>query len=243
MKRVLLVDDDVELCELVTEYLKREGLAADSVHDGESGVVRAQSGDYAIVILDVMLPGIGGFEVLRRLRAGNNSPIPVVMLTARGDEVDRVLGLELGADDYLPKPFSSRELVARIRAILRRVEVSSDKTTTPNSERLVVGDVVLELASRAVFCGGKAVELTAMEFKLLELLMRAAGEVVTREEISIRVLERPLVSYDRSIDIHVSNLRRKLEGDAVLRSEERIKTVRGFGYVLVRSRAKTKDEE
>lgn len=257
MKRILIVDDDVELCELVAEYLRREGLETDSVHDGEAGLARAQSGDYAVVVLDVMLPGIGGFEVLRRLRTASQSQIPVVMLTARGDEVDRVLGLELGADDYLPKPFSSRELVARIRAILRRANATAIQTSASHSDnsnalpderlasgKLVVSDVELDAGARTIRRGGALVDATAMEFKLLELLMRAAGEVVTREEISLRVLERPLLSYDRSIDIHVSNLRRKLDSASSTRNDdakdeiakdELIKTVRGFGYVFVKN--------
>ncbi len=247
MKRILMVDDDVELCELVGEYLRREGLETDIVHDGEAGVARAQSGQYSVVVLDVMLPGIGGFEVLRRLRAGSCAQIPVVMLTARGDEVDRVLGLELGADDYLPKPFSSRELVARIRAILRRANTTANASANAATkvengafgerfagDKVVVGDVELDVGARTIRRAATLVEATAMEFKMLELLMRAAGEVVTREEISLRVLERPLLSYDRSIDIHVSNLRRKLDSASSTRNDELIKTVRGFGYVFVK---------
>jgi two-component system response regulator CpxR len=196
------------------------------VHDGEEGVDRALSGDYELVILDVMLPGIGGFEVLRRVRAV--SPIPVIMLTARGDELDRVMGLETGADDYLAKPFSSRELVARIRAVLRRGE------TRPANDNTVlrVGDVSLDGAARAVRRANEAVELTAVEFDLLELLLRSTGEVVTRDAIAKQVLDRPLLPLDRSIDVHVSNLRRKL-GPAT-DGGERIKTVRSVGYIYVR---------
>lgn len=221
-----MVDDDTELVDLVSQYLRREGFAVDAVHDGESGVDRALSGEYALVVLDVMLPGIGGFEVLRRIRA--TSAIPVVMLTARGDELDRVLGLETGADDYLPKPFSSRELVARIRAVLRRGE-----TRVVEDDGVIrVGDVELEGAARAVRRGGEPVDLTAAEFDLLELLMRSAGEVVSRDEIARKVLDRPLLPLDRSIDVHVSNLRKKI-GPAS-DGNERIKTVRSVGYIFAR---------
>lgn len=228
MNRVLMVDDDVELCELVGEYLAREGWEVDAVHDGEEGLRRVTEADYVALILDVMLPGLGGFEVLRRLRG--TSQIPVLMLTARGDEVDRVLGLELGADDYLPKPFSSRELAARLRAILRRT-LSDDGTQTRDNARqlLRVGDVELDVAARAVRRGGEPVELTSVEFKLLEELLRNAGEVVTREQIARDVFGRRLLPYDRSVDTHLSNLRRKLDPDGV--NSDRIKTVRGSGYV------------
>jgi two-component system response regulator CpxR len=226
MNRVLMVDDDVELCELVGAYLTREGWSVEAVHDGEAGLARAAEADFAAVILDVMLPGLGGFEVLRRLRAV--SQIPVLMLTARGDEVDRVLGLELGADDYLPKPFSSRELAARLRAILRRTQTEE---IAPSREREVlrVGDVELDVAARAVHRGDLNIELTSVEFKLLELLMRHAGDVVTREQIAQQVFARRLMPYDRSVDTHLSNLRRKLDPDSS--GGERIKTVRGSGYV------------
>ena len=235
MSRVLIVDDDEELCELVTEYLRREGIEAEAVHAGEEGVERAQSGEYSVVVLDVMLPSIGGFEVLRRIRATNGptARIPILMLTARGDEVDRVLGLELGADDYLPKPFSSRELVARIRAILRRATLPVDETPQerPPHEQLSIGDVELNTGAHTVHRGGAPLELTAVEFKLLELLLLRAGDVVTREEIAQNVLGRPLLSYDRSVDTHVSNLRRKFGPG---QEGERIKTVRSIGYVYVR---------
>lgn len=239
--RVLIIDDDVELCELVTEYLRREGMEAQAIHDGESGTQRALSGDYAVVVLDVMLPGIGGFEVLRRLRGGNGaaSHLPVLMLTARGDEVDRVLGLELGADDYLPKPFSSRELVARLRAILRRARSepqasASDASTptTPRREPLRLDDLELDGATREVRRSGALLELTSAEFDLLEVLLRAAGEIVTRETIAQSALGRQLMPYDRSIDVHISNLRRKLGADN--RGSERIKAVRGVGYIYAR---------
>ncbi|MDF2441780.1 MAG: two-component system, OmpR family, response regulator CpxR [Abditibacteriota bacterium] len=240
--RVLIIDDDVELCELVTEYLRREGMEAQAIHDGESGTQRALSGDYAVVVLDVMLPGIGGFEVLRRLRGGNGAAahLPVLMLTARGDEVDRVLGLELGADDYLPKPFSSRELVARLRAILRRArsepaaatEAATSHITAPRREPLRLDDLELDTATREVRRNGTLLELTSAEFDLLEVLLRAAGEIVTRETIAQSALGRQLMPYDRSIDVHISNLRRKLGSDS--RGGERIKAVRGVGYIYAR---------
>lgn len=230
--RVLLIDDDVELAELVTEYLRREGLEADVAHDGESGTRLAQSGRYAVIVLDVMLPGIGGFEVLRRIRAttGSLAQLPILMLTARGDEVDRVLGLELGADDYLPKPFSSRELVARLRAILRRSQAAHE-TSTARHEPLRVGDIELNPATREVLRNRERIELTSAEFDLLALLLRNAGQIVTREAISNIALGRPLVPYDRSIDVHISNLRRKLGPGA--NDAERIKSVRGTGYIYV----------
>jgi DNA-binding response OmpR family regulator len=225
--RVLIIDDDEELGELVTEYLRREGLEAALVHDGESGVGRALSGEYAVVVLDVMLPGVGGFEVLRRIRdaSGAASRLPILMLTARGDEVDRVRGLELGADDYLPKPFSSRELVARLRAILRRAHVPSREASTP----LRVSDIELDPATREVHRDGELLDLTSAEFDLLEVLLLHAGEIVGRETIARAALGRPLLPYDRSIDVHVSNLRRKLGPNE--RGGERIKSVRGVGYI------------
>lgn len=228
VERLLVVDDDTELCELVAEYLRPEGFQVEAVHDGEQGVARVLSGEHAMVVLDVMLPGLNGFEVLRRIRAHSNTP--VLMLTARGEEVDRIVGLEIGADDYLPKPFNPRELVARINAILRRSHRSATPSgTVPAIARLVVGDVELDPGSREVRCNGKPVEMTGVEFTLLEVLLRAAGRVVEREELSKTVLGRKLMPYDRSLDMHVSNLRKKLghmQGE-----HERIKTVRGIGYI------------
>jgi two-component system response regulator CpxR len=228
MAGVLLIDDDVELTELLREVLRREGLSVEVMHSGDSGLQRAQSGDWDVVVLDVMLPGIGGFEVLRRLRA--TSPVPVLMLTARGDESSRVQGLELGADDYLPKPFSSRELVARLRAILRRTQTR----TTPEklAELMVIGDVELDSGAHEARRNGERLELTGVEFKLLEILLRAAGEVVPREAIAQQVLGRRLLAYDRSVDTHVSNLRRKLGPD--LNGGDRIKTLRGSGYIYAK---------
>jgi two-component system response regulator CpxR len=227
MSRILVVDDDEELCELVADYLSPEGLSVDSVNDGEEGVRRALTGDYALVVLDVMLPGVSGFDVLRRIRAA--SRVPVLMLTARGADIDRIIGLELGADDYLPKPFNPRELAARIRAILRRTETPADAITpAPTAETYTVGDVTLNTGTRKAHRGGELVELTTAEFDLLAALMRSAGRAVSREELSEAALGRPLAPLDRSIDMHVSGLRRKLGPTSS--GDERIRTVRGMGY-------------
>jgi two-component system response regulator CpxR len=228
MDRVLIVDDDVELCELVTEYISSEGFQVEAAADGPRGLERALSGDHTLVVLDIMLPGMNGLDVLRKLRS--HSRVPVLILTARGDDVDRIVGLEIGADDYLAKPFNPRELLARIRAILRRTQ--APPVGAPGSERIVVGDVEIDPAGRVIRRNGEAVELTSVEFSLLEMLMRSAGQVVTREQVAHDVLGRQFFPYDRSIDMHVSKLRRKL-GDAP-GGGERIKTIRGIGYVYAR---------
>ena len=227
MQRVLMVDDDVELCQLISQYLGEEGLSVEAVHTGQKGVERALSGEHAIVVLDVMLPGMKGFEVLRRVRA--QSRTPVLMLTARGDEQDRILGLEMGADDYLPKPFNPRELSARIDAILRRSRHDVAESKPTRIERIVVDDVELDKGARTVRRAGEKVELTTVEFDLLERFLRSAGRVLSREEMVRAVLSREFSPFDRSIDTHVSNLRKKLgpgSGNA-----ERIKGVRGIGYI------------
>jgi len=234
MDCVLVVDDDIELCGLVQEYLTSEGFTSQAVHDGELGLQRGLSGEYALVVLDVMLPGINGFEVLRRLRSV--SKIPVLLLTARGEDVDRIVGLEIGADDYLPKPFNPRELVARIRAILRRARPSKASDTPP--EILSVGDVELDPATRNVYRAGAPVELTSVEFNLLEVLLREAGRVVTRERLVNAVLSRKFMPFDRSIDMHVSKVRRKL-GDSE-ENGDHIKTIRGVGYMFARPGAKAR---
>jgi DNA-binding response OmpR family regulator len=229
MDRVLIVDDDIELCRLLGERLSSEGFALEAIHDGPRGLERVLSEEHALVILDLMLPGMGGLDVLRRLRV--HSPVPVLILTARGEDVDRILGLEIGADDYLPKPFNPRELIARIRAILRR---TSRTSATGNS--VMVGDVELDPAARAVRMGGTQIDLTSVEFALLETLLRDAGRVVTREQLTETVLGRKLGPFDRVIDVHISNLRKKLSR---VHGEERIKAVRGSGYVfVVRSEAR-----
>jgi len=236
-KRILIIDDDFELCSLVTEYLAAEGFRVESVHDGETGLKRATAGGYLLVILDVMLPGMSGFDVLRRLRA--TSRIPVLLLTARGEDVDRIVGLEIGADDYLPKPFNPRELVARIRAILRRSAADRKAVGSPRPpEILRIGDIELDPATRTVCHAGQPVELTSVEFNLLEVLLREAGRVVTREQLVSAVLSRKFSPFDRSIDMHVSKVRKKL-GD-MNGDEEHIKTVRGVGYILARPREKVK---
>jgi two-component system, OmpR family, response regulator CpxR len=235
MDRVLIVDDDIELCSLVSEYLSSEGFRVEFVHDGETGLQRALNGNYLLVILDVMLPGMSGFDVLRRLRA--TSRIPVLLLTARGEDVDRIVGLEIGADDYLPKPFNPRELVARIRAVLRRTGTERRVGVAPPPEILRIGDIELDPATRTVRHAGEAVDLTSVEFNLLEVLLREAGRVVTREELVSAVLSRKFSPFDRSIDMHVSKVRKKL-GDS--NETEHIKTVRGVGYIFARPRENAK---
>jgi two-component system response regulator CpxR len=225
--RVLIVDDDTELCELVTEYLTQEGYDVDAVYDGERAPERAVSGGFDLVVLDVMLPGLNGFEVLRRIR--DRSDVPVIMLTARGEDVDRIVGLEMGADDYLPKPFNPRELTARMRAVLRRIERSS---APGEPDVLEVGDLALDLGARTARRSGEEVRLTGIEFGLLEVLVRGAGTVVNRDDLSRQVLGRRASTFDRSLDVHLSNLRKKL--GPLADGSERIKTVRGVGYLYVR---------
>jgi len=237
LERILVIDDDVELCGLVGEYLDAEGFGVECVHDGESGLQRLQSTQYLLVVLDVMLPGMSGFDVLRRIRA--ESRMPVLLLTARGEDVDRIVGLELGADDYLPKPFNPRELVARIRAILRRTSADARAVGAPPAPDVIrVGDIELDPATRTVRHAGEAVELTSVEFNLLEVLLREAGRVVTREQLVSAVLSRKFSPFDRSIDMHVSKVRKKL-GDTSGETEH-IKTVRGVGYIFARPREKAR---
>lgn len=225
--RLLIIDDDQELCDLLVDYLGSAGFSIDAVQQPDEGIHRALSGAYAGVVLDVMLPGIDGFEVLRRIRA--RSDLPVLMLTARGEELDRIVGLEVGADDYLPKPFNPRELMARLRAILRRTQKAAPGIGASREPSLLVGDLQLDPGARKVHCSGRTIDLTGTEFDLLEMLLRAAGHVVSRESLCKSVLGRPLFPEDRSIDVHISNLRRKLgqrNGGT-----ERIKTQRGSGYI------------
>lgn len=230
LDRILVIDDDVELCGLVTEFLGPEGFQVEAVHDGKSGLDRATTGDYLLIVLDVMLPGMNGFDVLRRIR--DKSKVPVLLLTARGEDVDRIVGLEIGADDYLPKPFNPRELVARIRAVLRRSGVGGNAAEVPEPVR--IGEVELDPATRVVRYKGKPLDLTSVEFNLLEVLLREAGRVVTRERLVDAVLNRKFSPFDRSIDMHVSKLRKKL-GDSD-NSADHIKTVRGVGYIFARPR-------
>ena len=220
---ILLIDDDAELCSLLSEFLQREGFTVDCEHEGKRGLEKAGEPGVDLVVLDVMLPGVDGFEILRRLRRESN--VPVMMLTARGDDVDRIVGLELGADDYLPKPFNPRELAARIRAILRRYE-----PRPAASGRLEVNGVSLDTGTRQVLSGGNPVELTTFEFDVLEMLMRAAGRVLSRDDLMENFYNRKATPFDRSIDMHISHLRKKLE-----RGETLIKTIRGVGYQFCRT--------
>jgi two-component system OmpR family response regulator len=225
--KILLVDDDAELTAMLGEYLAAEGFETAAVFNGEAGVEAALSGDYGAVVLDIMLPRLSGIEALRRIR--EKSRVPIIMLTAKGDNIDRVVGLEMGADDYVPKPCYPRELVARLRAVLRRTgEAAPDETQ--GGEMLAAGPLRLSPGLRQVTCNGKAVELTASEFNLLEALIRAGDRVVTKDELSSRALGKAREAYDRSVDVHVSNLRQKLAkvaGDAI-----EILTTRGVGYRL-----------
>jgi DNA-binding response OmpR family regulator len=220
--RILLADDDRELNALLAEFLTMEGYAVTSVYDGDTAMDAAMRGNTDLVVLDVMMPGRSGMEVLRALR--QHTSLPVIMLTARGDPVDRIVGLEIGADDYVPKPCNPRELVARIRAVLRRGQAA------PADGVLRMRDLSLFPAQRRCELGGQALELTGTEFDLLELLMRHAGEVVDKETLSAHALGRRLGVFDRAVDMHVSHLRRKMGAGG----GDRIKTVRGRGYILVR---------
>lgn len=224
---------------MLTEYLGRYGFRIVSVHRGDLGLRTARERSWALVLLDVMLPGMDGFEVLRQLRAV--SPVSVLLLTARGDDVDRIVGLEIGADDYLPKPFNPRELLARMRAILRRSgNAESEGRSDNKSAALRVDDLELDPAARVVLTKGRNVELTDVEFALLEALMRSPGKVVPREELAERVLGRKFNPFDRSLDMHVSRLRRKL--DEVSAGGDQVKTIRGTGYQLLvyRTHAETR---
>jgi two-component system response regulator CpxR len=217
---LLLIDDDAELCALLSEYLRSEGFETSYVHSGLEGIQAIQNALPDLIVLDVMLPGINGFEVLRRIRA--RSRVPVIMLTARGRDEDRITGLDLGADDYLPKPFNSRELVARIRAIRRRSEAQRN-----DNQRLEVNGIRIDPGRREVFRDDQPVTITTFEFDILDLLMRNAGRVVSRDELMEHLYNRKATAFDRSIDMHVSHLRKKLEV-----SESLIKTVRGVGYLF-----------
>ena len=228
VNRILIIDDDTELCALVARYLSSEGFAVDRAADGSQGIEMGLSGSYALIMLDVMMPDLNGFDVLRRIR--ERSRTPVLMLTARGDTHDRVLGLELGADDYLPKPYDPSELAARIRAILRR---SSSPPGSATSAPLAVDDIELTASTRAVTRDGMPIELTAVEFDLLEVLMKVAGTVVRREDLVRTVLGREFSPYDRSIDTHVCNLRRKI--GRLKDGTDRIKGIRGTGYLYAKS--------
>lgn len=220
---ILVVDDDAELAALVARFLQKEGYTVSAVHDGESGLAGALSNRFDLLVLDVMLPGLDGFSVLRKLR--ESSRLPVIMLTARGQDIDRITGLELGADDYLPKPFNPHELVARIKAVFRRMAPRS----VAESARLEVNGVTLDPASRTVSVDRSPVELTTIEFDILEMLMRAAGRVLSRDTIIENLYDRKASGFDQSVNVHISHIRRKVE-----LGRTRIKTVRGVGYQFCR---------
>ena len=232
MDRLLVVDDDTELCSLVTRYLELEGFQVDTVNNGQEGIERALSGEYSLVVLDVMLPGVNGFDALRRIRT--ESRVPVLMLSARAEDVERIVGLEIGADDYLAKPFNPHELVARIRAILRRSQPNRElDAENVHHPPLKVGDIDLDRNTWKVMRAGQPVELTTLEFNLLEMLLRSAGQVLPREVLVKTLLGREFDPFDRSIDMHVSNLRKKLGRQ--VSGVERIRSVRGVGYAYPNS--------
>lgn len=227
MTSILMIDDDIALTQLVAEYLQLDGYQFKAVHQGPEGLELAKSNAFELILLDIMLPGMDGLTLLKQLR--QHSYCPVLMLTARGDEIDRVVGLELGADDYLAKPFSPRELVARIKAILRRVELIQQQQQ-PQLSALQVNGLRLDSAKRQIFVAEHALILTATEYQILELLMRHAGDVVSKEDLSQLALGKRLQLYDRSLDMHISNIRKKI---AQYDESEKIQTLRGLGYVLL----------
>jgi two-component system, OmpR family, response regulator CpxR len=231
MKNILVIDADRALCKRLTEYLRPEGFLVESAHDGETGLEMALTRCFSLVLLDVVLPGeINGFSALQLIRF--RTAIPILMVTARCDEVDRILGLEMGADDCLTKPFNPRELLARIHAVLRRSNHDPQEMPAPRGPgRCRVGDVLVDPARRVVLRSEEFVELTAVEFDLLEVLLRNAGRMVSRAELTKTVLGRDLLPPDRSIDVHVSRLRKKLGRER--EDEERIKSIRGAGYIYV----------
>lgn len=229
VNQLLIIDDDRALVNLLKRFLEAENYHVDAAYDHDTGLAAALTNTHELIILDVMLPGGSGFELLKALR--HQSTVPVLLLTARGEAVDRILGLEIGADDYLAKPFDPRELVARIRAVLRRTrEAVSGAVRGDHDEVLMVGEISLSLGNRTVTCAGKPVELTSVEFNVLELLLRNAGNVVTREQIAEVALGRPLNAFDRSVDVHVSRLRKKL--GSFPGNDDLIRPIRGIGYFL-----------
>ncbi|CNF62546.1 response regulator transcription factor [Yersinia frederiksenii] len=223
--KILLVDDDVELGTMLREYLNGEGFNAERVLTGKAGIEGALSGEYSALILDIMLPDMSGIDVLRQVR--KKSRLPIIMLTAKGDNIDRVIGLEMGADDYMPKPCYPRELVARLRAVLRRVDEHPDVSSADDSV-IIQGDLTLNPSTRSSEWQGKSFDLTASEFNLLELLLRSPERVVTKDELSAKGLGRPREAYDRSVDVHISNIRQKLA--ALAGNTLNIETVRSIGY-------------
>lgn len=227
MESILLIDDDMELCSILRGYLARYGFEVTTENSGDAGLRRALSSEFALILLDVMLPGMDGFEVLRRLRS--DSQVSVLLLTARGEDVDRIVGLEMGADDYLPKPFNPRELLARIRAILRRSSINPAEQSA--IKRLDVDGLELDTGARNANCDGAQLDLTDVEFDLLRALMESPGRILTREYLSEIVLNRKFTPFDRSLDTHVCRLRRKL--DEAAKHGDRIRTIRSVGYQLV----------
>lgn len=227
MTHILIIDDDTELSSMLGEYLTAEGIAVEYAFDGKQGVDAALGNPFDAIILDVMMPELDGFEVLRRIRS--ESTVPVLMLTAKGDDIDRIVGLEIGADDYLPKPFNPRELLARLRAILRRTQLNSQSATQQNQQTNIqhIGPLQINSSSRTVVANGKTLDLTSTEFNLLNTLVKHAGHVVSKESLSEYGLSRTLEKYDRSIDMHMSNLRKKM---ALHKLDSMIITVRGHGY-------------
>lgn len=227
MNRILLIDDDIGLSDLLSQLLELEGFALTQAYDGEQGLMMAQQLEFDLILLDVMLPKLNGFEVLRALRQRKQTP--VLMLTARGDEIDRVVGLEIGADDYLPKPFNDRELVARIRAILRRAQTTQQDSQA--NEMMQFGDLRLDPTRQETYCNEQLIILTGTEFSLLFHLIEKSGELVTKESLSENVLGKKLMPFDRSLDMHLSNLRKKLPERQDGRP--RVKTLRGKGYIWI----------
>lgn len=224
--QLLMIDDDESLTQLLSEYLAVEGFTLTCCHDGISGLKEARNAHYALILLDVMMPGLTGFEILDAL--GSNHATPILMLTAKGDEADKVLGLELGADDYLAKPFQHKELVARIKAILRRIDITKNRQL--EAELLTLNNVTINHATRETHSHHQLIELTGTEYQILTLLMNNAGQIVSKTTISEAVLKRKLSPFDRSIDMHVSNIRRKL---LTVDTQEKIKTIRGAGYIFL----------
>ena len=225
MTHILIVDDDTELSSMLGEYLAAEGFSIDQAFDGKQGVQKAITGQYDAVVLDVMMPELDGFEVLRRIRS--DSSVPVLMLTAKGDDVDRIVGLEIGADDYIPKPFNPRELLARLNAVLRRTQVS--RQHPPKEQVEHIGPLEINPATRTALAKGQTLDLTSTEFNLLYTLVKHAGKIVSKESLCEQGLGRKLEKYDRSIDMHMSNLRKKM---AQLELDSMLITVRGQGYQL-----------
>jgi DNA-binding response OmpR family regulator len=228
--KLLLVDDDVKLCRLVRDYLEPMGYTVSVAHNGPDGLEMAVASEFDAVILDVMLPRLDGFEVLKLLRAKSN--VPVLMLTGLGEEADRIVGLELGADDYLPKTFSTRELLARLRAVIRRSRITASMRKDEREPAVVVGNLKVDPEARAASLGERNLDLTTVEFDLLLSLARANGRVKTRERLLLEVAERDFEAFDRSIDVHISSIRRKMGDDP--KSPQFIQTIRGVGYMMLK---------